>query len=130
MKNEEKLIITITNILASNQRRLGLEGVENKLYLEYFRNLIEGTYARYQQKVVILIDEYDKPILDNITNIERAKEARETLKSLYSVIKDLDEYIRFVFLTGVSKFSKTGKNKKVWKNRGKKKNPSSFFLRI
>ena len=108
MKNEEKLIITITNILASNQRRLGLEGVENKLYLEYFRNLIEGTYARYQQKVVILIDEYDKPILDNITNIERAKETIETLKSLYSVIKDLDEYIRFVFLTGVCKFSKTG----------------------
>ncbi len=55
-----------------------------------------------------MIDEYDKPILDNITNIERAKEARDTLKSLYSVIKDLDEYIRFVFLTGVSKFSKTG----------------------
>ncbi len=47
MKNEEKLIITITNILASIQRRLGLEGVENKLYSKYFRNLIEGTYAKY-----------------------------------------------------------------------------------
>ena len=56
--------------------------------------------------MVILIDEYDKPILDNLDQIEVAKASRELLRGLYSVIKDSDWYIKFVFLTGVSKFSK------------------------
>ena len=59
-------------------------------------------------KVVILIDEYDKPIIDNIENKELAVELREILKGFYTIIKACDEYIRFVFLTGVSKFSKAG----------------------
>ena len=58
-------------------------------------------------KVVILVDEYDKPILDHIDDIEEAKAQREVLKSLYSVIKSSDSYIRFVLLTGVSKFART-----------------------
>jgi hypothetical protein len=57
-------------------------------------------------KVVILIDEYDKPIIDFITDIEKAKENREVLREFYSIIKDNDQYIKFCLLTGVSKFSK------------------------
>ncbi|MFH0735896.1 MAG: AAA family ATPase [bacterium] len=57
-------------------------------------------------KVVILIDEYDKPILDNITKPDYANLNKDFLKEFYSVIKDSDQYIKFVFLTGVSKFSK------------------------
>lgn len=53
-----------------------------------------------------LVDEYDKPILDNIDNPELAVAIREELKNYYSIIKDSDPYIRFVFITGVSKFSK------------------------
>lgn len=56
--------------------------------------------------VVLLVDEYDKPILDVIDNREEAKENRELLKGLYNVIKTQDSHLRFVFLTGVSKFSK------------------------
>ena len=59
-------------------------------------------------KVVILIDEYDKPIIDNIENKELAIELREVLKGFYAIIKACDEHIRFVLLTGVSKFSKAG----------------------
>lgn len=57
-------------------------------------------------KVVILIDEYDKPIIDYITKVEKAKENREVLKEFYTTIKDNDQYIKFCLLTGVSKFSK------------------------
>jgi len=56
-------------------------------------------------KVVILIDEYDKPIIDYIDDIPKADENRKILKSFYSVIKDSDDFIKFFFVTGVSKFS-------------------------
>ncbi len=58
-------------------------------------------------KVVILIDEYDKPILDHLNNIEEAEKQREILKSFYSVIKAQDANLRAVLLTGVSKFART-----------------------
>lgn len=69
-----------------------------------FRELIEtlGT----QKKVVVLIDEYDKPIIDYLDNLEKAEENRDILKTFYSVIKDSDRFIKFFFVTGVSKFSK------------------------
>jgi len=73
---------------------------------ENFISLIQAVYEKYGKKVVILIDEYDKPILDNITDRENALTAREVLRNFYSAIKDCDRYIRFVFITGVSKFSK------------------------
>ncbi len=60
-----------------------------------------------QAKVVLLIDEYDYAILKHIHNPEMANAMRETVKNFYIVIKGLDQYLKFVFLTGVSKFSKT-----------------------
>ena len=80
--------------------------LEDKPYQTQFRHLVRQLAA--QNKVVILIDEYDKPILDNINNIEEAKKIRDVLKGFYTTIKSLDAYIRFVFLTGISKFSKVG----------------------
>ena len=70
---------------------------------ERFQELIE-TLGR-QDEVVILIDEYDKPILDNAT-AEGIEGIRRTMQSFYSVIKATEPYQRFVFMTGVSKFSK------------------------
>jgi hypothetical protein len=58
------------------------------------------------ERVVILVDEYDKPILDNITDLPRAAAMREGLKNLYSTMKAQDADIRLVFMTGVSKISK------------------------
>ena len=68
-----------------------------------FEELIQKLSEKEQ--VVILIDEYDKPIIDYIDEIEKAEENRKILKSFYSVIKDSDNYIKFFFVTGVSKFS-------------------------
>ncbi|MBV7339531.1 AAA family ATPase [Chloroflexi bacterium TSY] len=59
-------------------------------------------------KVVILIDEYDKPLIDNLKDLEKAKVIRDTLRGFYTILKAMDEYIRFVFITGISKFSKVG----------------------
>jgi len=70
-----------------------------------FRALIRAVEQKYQQRVVILVDEYDKPILDNIETPDLAARMREVMKGFYSVLKSQDACIRFVFLTGVSKFS-------------------------
>lgn len=83
-----------------------VEAYDKSNYGTYFNSLIIACYKRYKAPVVILVDEYDKPILDNITNEALALEMRDSLRDLYSVIKDSDKYIRFAFLTGVSKFSK------------------------
>src|SRR3989338_2947232 len=60
-----------------------------------------------QNNVIIIIDEYDKAILDHITNMKIAVQMREILKELYEAFKGLDQYLRFIFITGVTKFAKT-----------------------
>ena len=77
---------------------------EEKSLKEKFRELIRKLSST--NKVVLLIDEYDKSIIDYIDDIPKAKENKEILKNFYSVIKPMDQYLKFVFLTGVSKFSK------------------------
>ena len=71
-----------------------------------FKNLIKQAEQKMQQPVVILIDEYDKPILDALDYHEVARVNRDFLRGFYATIKDYDAHIKFSFLTGVSKFSK------------------------
>ncbi|PID50448.1 MAG: hypothetical protein CR991_01370 [Proteobacteria bacterium] len=73
---------------------------------ERFQALIQHTTKQMGQPIVILIDEYDKPILDALQNAELAKANRNFLRGFYATIKDYDAHIKFSFLTGVSKFSK------------------------
>ncbi|TAF26384.1 MAG: AAA family ATPase [Runella slithyformis] len=71
-----------------------------------FKELIE-TLSNTRGKVVVLIDEYDKPIIDYLgENTEKAIENRDVMKVFYSVLKDADPYLKLVFITGVSKFSR------------------------
>ncbi len=72
----------------------------------YFRHLLRTLHQRTGQPVAVLIDEYDKPILDAIEEPEVARANRDYLRGLYATIKDSDAHIAFSFLTGVSKFSK------------------------
>lgn len=71
-----------------------------------FRKVIEAAFRKTGQKVVILIDEYDKPIVDNIGKSELVESYKYTLQGFYSVMKVMDGHIRFGFLTGVSKIGK------------------------
>ena len=71
-----------------------------------FGNVIEAAYKKTGRQVVILIDEYDKPIVDNLTRPELRESFSETLQGFYSVMKSKDAFIRFGFLTGVTKIGK------------------------
>ncbi|WP_242470044.1 ATP-binding protein [Allochromatium vinosum] len=97
----------IRRLIENNGERLGIEcDWHNNDIPGCFGDLIRHAHTHYGQPVVVLVDEYDKPILDNIDHPERAAEIREGLKNLYSVLKAQDAYLRFVFMTGVTKFSK------------------------
>ncbi|GAB6094607.1 ATP-binding protein [Desulfatiferula olefinivorans] len=93
------------NFLKLHAEDHGLE-LRSDTLADRFSELIRLLYRQYNKKVVVLVDEYDKPILDNITDRQKAIEIRKGLKNLYSVIKDSDVYIKFCLLTGVSKFAK------------------------
>ena len=71
------------------------------------QDIIIDLYRRHGP-IVVLIDEYDKPILDHISDVDAAEAMRGVLRSFYTVLKGCDEYLRFVMLTGISKFSKAG----------------------
>jgi len=80
---------------------------EENIAANAFMNLILLLYNKYSQKVVVLIDEYDKPILDHVENIDTANENRQVLKGFYGILKSMDPYLRFTMITGVTKFNKT-----------------------
>jgi hypothetical protein len=71
----------------------------------YFKNIIVALSKKYG-KVVVLVDEYDKPIVEYMDNLEMAAKNREILKNFFGVLKSSDAFLRFVFLTGVSKFAR------------------------
>ncbi len=104
-QEKEGLRIRIEELLYKHQKKYDIE-LRSKNISGRFEELIESLYTKYGQKVVVLVDEYDKPILDVIENKKMAKQNRDILKAFYTVLKDADPYLEFVFITGVSKFSK------------------------
>ncbi|MCA1796471.1 MAG: AAA family ATPase, partial [Geobacteraceae bacterium] len=98
----ESMYRMVGGIMKSNQKHLGLKCEHPEHGGACLKELIETAYEKYGQKVVILVDEYDKLIVDNLDQPEVAKQGREVLRDLYTTIKDSDQYIKFAFLTGVS----------------------------
>lgn len=78
---------------------------QNRSSEERFAYMIEQAYLQTGKQVVVLIDEYDKPLLQTLLNEELLDEYRRMLKAFYGVLKSSDRYLRFVFLTGVTKFA-------------------------
>ncbi|MCK4441319.1 MAG: AAA family ATPase, partial [Sulfurovaceae bacterium] len=95
LKTPNNLKNRIQDILISNQKNLQVECNKIKNYDSCFQDLIRETYQKYNKRVVILIDEYDKAILDNLENIEIAEQNREILRAFYGIMKDNDRYIKF-----------------------------------
>ena len=105
LKNREELDDKINELVMMNGDRLGVGSHKNSISGR-FADLISEARMKYGQRVVVLVDEYDKPILDNIDQPSIGAEIREGLKNLYSVLKEQDANLQFVFMTGVTKFSK------------------------
>lgn len=107
LRQQTDLDKEIHSQLGYNEKNHGIPSNEKQTSShQRFRELIHSLYDKYAQQVVILIDEYDKPILDNLSDAKQAVLMRDKLRDLYSVIKGQDANIRFAMLTGVSKFSK------------------------
>ena len=93
--------------LAAAERRTGVV-TEYLTAPGRFAYLLEALHERTGRRVVVLVDEYDKPILDAVETPEAARTNRDFLRGLYGMIKSSDAHVHFTFLTGVSKFTKVG----------------------
>ena len=101
----EALESILGNQLNQWEERYGVPPVETTLS-ERFKGVIRHAYEKTGQKVVILVDEYDKPLLQTFDNKSLQDDFRATLKAFYGVEKSMGAYIQFAFFTGVTKFSK------------------------
>ena len=103
--SKDSLTHALDDFLSRLEANYGTFHSEKTLELR-FMGIIERIYHKTGKPVVILVDEYDKPLLQSINNKELQEDFRATLKAFYSVLKTQDRYIRFALLTGVTQFGK------------------------
>ena len=105
-RNVDEFSELLTDHLLDRARELGVEGLSGSSPTILFKRLIDALAARSPDgRMVLLVDEYDKPLLGHLMKPDVTK-FRDALKAFYSVIKTLESKQRFTFITGVSKFSK------------------------
>ncbi|WP_308232416.1 ATP-binding protein [Prevotella sp.] len=104
-RDENSLYEVLNSHVSVWEEMYGAREYETTLALR-FKGVIARAAEKEGRGVVILIDEYDKPILQTLRNQELQEKHRSLLKSFYSVLKTQDRYIRFAFITGVTKFGK------------------------
>ena len=102
-ENNEHLVARFETILNDNEKKYSVKRTSSNP-AERLNNIISSAYEQTGKQVVILIDEYDKPILDALYT-EYEEQNRQELRSFYSPLKDMDRYIRFLFITGITKVS-------------------------
>jgi len=103
---ESSLSDVIKDDIRLKAKNFGIELIGDNINA-LLKSLIEQLYQKLG-KVVFLVDEYDKPIIDylEVNNLSQGEKNRDTLREFYSVLKNADEYLELVFITGISKFSK------------------------
>src|SRR6056297_1195297 len=100
---EENIIYLLDELYATH----GIVKDTNMMKMA-FATLIKRLYEKHNKRVIVLIDEYDKPILDHLDDHEMAEKIRTVLRTFYSTLKSSDAYLDFVFITGITKFTKVG----------------------
>ena len=103
--SKESLDEILNDALTTWEKAYGSEPAETTLSLR-FKGIVRRAAEQTGQRAVILVDEYDKPLLQSLDDEALQSEYRATLKAFYSVLKTQDQYIRFALLTGVTKFGK------------------------
>ncbi len=103
-KGVEELYSVFSRELEREARKQGLL-LEGTNYVNQFANLIESSYQKTGEQAVVIVDEYDKPLLGTIDDPSLHVKMREELKGFYGILKSYDKYLQFVLLTGVTKFS-------------------------
>jgi hypothetical protein len=105
----EELTVSLMRALRNIAEEYDLPPLEQTTPGEMLKQLVLRLYKKFGSKnrVVLIIDEYDKPILDSIKNIDLSEQIREALKNFYEFFKGLDEHLHFIFVTGVTRISKT-----------------------
>lgn len=101
----EELGRVLDDSLSEWERIYGVKRQSDSCHLR-FKAIIRTACEKTGQKVVVLIDEYDKPLLEAIGNEALTQRYRDELRALYSELKTSDRYLKFIFLTGVAKFGK------------------------
>ena len=101
---KEQLERYLLSILEENERRFGISS-DSKDPNVRLKNLIFSVYEKTGRQVVALIDEYDAPLLDVVHEEKTLPVLRNVMRNFYSPLKDSDPYLKFVFLTGITKFS-------------------------
>lgn len=100
---EGNLNVKLNRFLDDSEKQYGVE-VDDKDPAVRLGRLIHSIYEIQGLQVVVLVDEYDKPVVDNIDNEGLREKNRDTLRGFYSVLKSADRYLKMVFMTGVTKF--------------------------
>ena len=102
--NEEELLSELNIKLLKYEKLYGKGDCEIGVN-QRFEGLVHRAVEQTGEKAVIIIDEYDAPLLDVVNNQERLAPMRQIMRNFYSPIKSLDPYLRFVFITGITKFA-------------------------
>ena len=102
--DKEQLESHLSFLLSEKEKLFGIESQSSLCNTRLF-NLIQTAYQQTGKQVVLLIDEYDAPLLDVVHEEKNLTQLRQAMRNFYSPIKDADPYLRFVFITGITKFS-------------------------
>lgn len=102
--SSERLYDILSRQLSQWELQYG-KGIDENTLSGRFSGIIRRASEQTGCSVVVLVDEYDKPLLQALGNDELLEDYRKTLKAFYGVLKSADRYLRFAFLTGVTKFS-------------------------
>ena len=103
--NKEELLLELSNKLTHYEAIYGKGAADEVKPNQRLKGIIERAYKKTGKKVVVLIDEYDAPLLDVVHEEKTLPVLRNVMRNFYSPLKDCDPYLQFVFLTGITKFS-------------------------
>ncbi len=106
VSSPEKLEDSLLSQLYSIEREFNLELPPVKYSSERLRHILYRLDQATGRQAVVLIDEYDRPVLNVLDDLDQARKIRDDLRDVYSILKDAEDHVRFVFVTGITMFSK------------------------